>query len=97
MRKYNTAIFVHGCFWHRHVGCKYAYTPNTRSDFWENKFKNNTTRDAKVKDELCLRKIKCLIIWECTIKQMKTQTEFKDVITKKIEEFFRNDCLYLEL
>lgn len=97
LRKYNTAIFVHGCFWHRHIGCKYAYTPKSRLDFWENKFKKNIERDAKVKNELCLAKIKCLIVWECTINHMKKQKEFNDFIMERIEQFFHDDCLYLEL
>ena len=41
LRKYNTAIFVHGCFWHRHNGCKYAYMPKSREDFWAEKFETN--------------------------------------------------------
>jgi DNA mismatch endonuclease (patch repair protein) len=40
--KHNTVIFVQGCFWHRHQGCKYAYTPKSRAEFWEKKFAENT-------------------------------------------------------
>src|SRR3989338_7179007 len=43
--KYRTAIFVHGCFWHRHQGCKYTYTPKSRLDFWSRKFEGNVMRD----------------------------------------------------
>ena len=39
--KYRTAIFIHGCFWHRHDGCKYATTPGTTVEFWKNKFEKN--------------------------------------------------------
>ena len=63
LRKYNTAIFVHGCFWHRHPGCKYAYTPKSHVEFWQNKFDDNVRRDAVVKDELQEQRIKCLIVW----------------------------------
>lgn len=97
LRKYNTAIFVHGCFWHRHGGCKYAYTPKSRLEFWENKFKKNIERDQKVRTELYQVNIKCLIVWECTINQMKKQMEFKALVMKKIEQFLQDDCLYLEL
>ena len=62
LRKYNTAIFVHGCFWHRHQGCKYAYTPKSRVEFWQKKFNNNTQRDTVVQYELQSKGIKCLII-----------------------------------
>lgn len=70
IRKYNTAIFVHGCFWHRHQGCKYAYSPKSRVDFWQKKFDDNVRRDAVVREELQKQGIKCLIVWECTINQM---------------------------
>ena len=45
LRKYNTAIFIHGCFWHRHSNCKYAYMPKSRVEFWQNKFEANAKRD----------------------------------------------------
>ena len=45
--KYRTVIFVHGCFWHRHKGCKYAYTPKSRTDFWQNKFQGTVERDKR--------------------------------------------------
>ena len=45
--KHRTAIFVHGCFWHRHSGCKYACTPKSRVDFWNKKFQQNIDRDRR--------------------------------------------------
>lgn len=66
--KYRAVIFVHGCFWHRHPGCKYAYTPKSRLDFWEPKFEGNVMRD---KNNLSLlRKAGWLpiVVWECEIK-----------------------------
>ena len=47
--KYRTVIFVHGCFWHRHEGCKYAYMPKSRIDFWGKKFQRNVERDREVR------------------------------------------------
>ena len=47
--KYKTVIFVNGCFWHRHEGCKYASTPTSNVDFWNAKFKENTSRDSQKK------------------------------------------------
>ena len=44
LAKYHTAVFVHGCYWHRHYGCKYAYTPISRIDFWQNKFNSYIIR-----------------------------------------------------
>lgn len=46
--KYRTAIFVHGCFWHRHAGCKYAYIPKSRIEFWDNKFQSTVERDLNL-------------------------------------------------
>ena len=45
--RFKTVIFVHGCFWHRHDGCKFAYTPKSRKDFWEKKFRDNQARDTR--------------------------------------------------
>lgn len=68
--KYQTVIFVHGCFWHRHVGCKYAYLPKSRVDFWYNKFFKNVQRDLEIKNELVRLGWKILIIWECESKDL---------------------------
>ena len=91
IRKYNTAIFVHGCFWHRHQGCKYAYTPKSNVEFWQTKFDNNVKRDAVVGIELQERKIKCLIVWECTIKQMIKDSIVEKAILLQIESFIKNE------
>lgn len=91
LRKYNTAIFVHGCFWHRHQGCKYAYTPKSNVEFWQTKFDNNVKRDAVVGIELQERKIKCLIVWECTIKQMIKDSIVEKAILLQIESFIKNE------
>jgi DNA mismatch endonuclease, patch repair protein len=67
--KYRTVIFVHGCFWHRHLNCKYAYSPKTRKEFWNNKFLKNIERDNLVKRSLEDIGWKVLIIWECETKK----------------------------
>ncbi|EWY40534.1 XorII very short patch repair endonuclease [Skermanella stibiiresistens SB22] len=59
------ALFVHGCFWHRHPGCKANRLPKTRVDFWEAKFQGNVERDARVTAELERRGWTVLVIWEC--------------------------------
>lgn len=64
LRKYNTAVFIHGCFWHRHEGCKYSYMPKSRIEFWQKKFEMNMRRDCVVKAELKDADVKCLVIWE---------------------------------
>lgn len=87
LRKYNTAIVVHGCFWHRHPGCKYAYTPKSRIEFWQKKFDDNVRRDTAVAEELQKQGIKQLVVWECTIKQMRRDVEFAAQILPQIESF----------
>ena len=66
--KYKCVIFVHGCFWHRHPGCRLATTPATRADFWSHKFEQNTARDAQVTKQLETNGWKVLVIWECETK-----------------------------
>ena len=97
LRKYNTAIFVHGCFWHRHQGCKYAYTPKSRVEFWQKKFDDNIRRDAIVRATLQENKIKCLIVWECTIKQMMKSLQFREQIVADICAFIASDSMNMEI
>ena len=97
LTKYKTAVFIHGCFWHRHIGCKYAYMPKSRIEFWTKKFKANIQRDKTVRLLLEQSRIKNLIIWECTIKRMKKNHEYEEKIFNEIEQFFYSKDLYLEL
>lgn len=62
------AIFVHGCFWHRHTGCSKATTPRTRADFWGQKFAANIARDEKNEAALSEKGWRVVTIWECEIK-----------------------------
>lgn len=66
--KYKTVIFIHGCFWHRHPGCRYVSTPKTRRDFWEEKFNRNVLRDKHQAEELINAGWHVLVVWECEIK-----------------------------
>ena len=63
--RYRAAILVHGCYWHRHAGCKYAYTPKSRADFWQKKFDENVARDRR--DRCALKHLgwRVLVVWEC--------------------------------
>lgn len=61
------AIFVHGCFWHRHEGCRKATMPKTRVEFWRAKFARNIERDAEVQQSLRAGGWRVLVIWECEI------------------------------
>ena len=73
--KYKTVIFVHGCFWHRHENCKYATTPKTREEFWDNKFKQNVQRDKNNFKELKNLNWKVLVLWECEVKNIQNLRE----------------------
>ncbi len=64
-------IFVHGCFWHRHPGCRMASTPKTRVEFWSAKFDRNVQRDAAVIDALEAAGWRVLVIWECETRDRK--------------------------
>ena len=65
--KYQTAIFVHGCFWHRHKGCRFAYTPKTRPAFWQKKFSDNVARDQRSARNLRKEGWHVLTVWECEL------------------------------
>ena len=65
--KYRAAIFVHGCFWHRHLGCRYATTPKSNRDFWIKKFQDNLERDSRNETRLVDAGWTVHIIWECQI------------------------------
>ena len=97
LRKYNTAIFIHGCFWHRHSGCQYAYMPKSRVEFWQKKFDANISRDNVVRIELQDKGIKCLIVWECTLKRMKRNQVDCEKYLKIVEDFFKTKELFLEM
>lgn len=68
LHKYSTVIFINGCFWHHHDGCKYAYIPKTRTEFWLGKFKRNVEND--ISNQKILKDLgwNVIVLWECTIK-----------------------------
>ncbi|WP_328590108.1 DNA mismatch endonuclease Vsr [Pseudomonas amygdali] len=70
MRKHATVVFVHGCFWHRHPGCRYASIPKTRQEFWLPKFAANVERDGRKATQLHEMGWRVLIVWECETKDM---------------------------
>lgn len=67
--KYRAALFVHGCFWHRHEGCRYTTSPKTNSDFWRLKFEGNISRDARNVALLGEQGWRVAIVWECALKR----------------------------
>lgn len=63
------AIFVHGCFWHHHEGCKYATTPKSNVEYWQQKFERNRARDERVSKQLEGEGWHVVVIWECELKK----------------------------
>ncbi|MFJ2545389.1 very short patch repair endonuclease [Pseudomonas sp. NPDC087612] len=63
--RFRVCIFVQGCFWHRHPGCRYATTPKTREAFWRLKFDQNAARDLRNRNDLLQRGWRVIEIWEC--------------------------------
>lgn len=76
MKKYGTVIFIHGCFWHSHQGCKRATIPKTNREFWGKKLKGNVERDKKAREQLSRLGWKVIVIWECEVKDGK----FKEIL-----------------
>lgn len=68
--RFKTVIFVHGCFWHRHKDCRFAYTPKSRTDFWLKKLESNVLRDIQVKSDLETLGWRVIMIWECELRDM---------------------------
>lgn len=79
--KHKLAIFVHGCFWHRHLGCRLASTPKTRVGFWTSKFEENIKRDKRAIEALQCLGWHTTVVWECETKAV----DFKESLEKKIQ------------
>lgn len=97
LAKYGVAIFVHGCFWHRHEGCKYSYTPKSRKEFWQKKFNSNISRDRIVIDELKEKHIRCLVVWECAINQSQKKRWSSESLFDAVIEFIESGEDYMEI
>jgi len=75
--KWRVAVLVHGCFWHRHGGCAFAYTPKSRNEFWNRKFQLNMARDKVVLRRLRSLGWRVLVVWEC-------QTRYPDRLAHRL-------------
>lgn len=87
LSKYRTAIFVHGCFWHRHKDCRFATSPSSNVEKWEEKFTANIKRDEQVQEQLMQEGYRVGIVWECTIRKMQKDPQFRESILVKIMDF----------
>lgn len=80
--KYNTIVFVHGCFWHHHKGCKYATMPKSNVDFWEKKLYRNKERDERNRKELEAMGWNVITVWECELKKDNVEHTLEDLYIK---------------
>jgi DNA mismatch endonuclease (patch repair protein) len=71
--KHRTAVFVHGCFWHQHPGCKKSTLPKQNATFWSNKLARNVEHDNEVRRKLEEAGWKVLVLWECEVKRLKAE------------------------
>ena len=79
--KYKTVIFVHGCFWHGHEGCKYFVVPKTRTDWWLNKISTNKRNDEKAMIILRKEHWKIIVLWGCDLKPVKVEQSLKMLLS----------------
>lgn len=84
--KYRTIIFVHGCFWHGHIGCKRSGIPKTRTEYWSEKIRKNIERDTKNTKELTSMGWKVIIIRECEI-----EDKFDETMENVSQQIFKNE------
>lgn len=82
--KYNTIIFINGCFWHMHVNCRDFSMPQTNTDFWKKKLERNKQRDEEVISELKNLGWNVIIVWQCEIKGNLFESRM-EVLIKQIK------------
>lgn len=90
--KYRTIVFIHGCFWHQHPGCKYAVLPKSNTDYWLPKLKRNSERDKNTINMLVNASWKVIIVWECALKANA------DCTLEKLSTYILSDTIaFIEL
>lgn len=83
--RHRAVVFVHGCFWHRHEGCRYTTTPRTNEEFWQRKFLGNVDRDRRHVETLRSLGWRVATVWECALKQSVEDT------ARLVEEWLHGD------
>jgi DNA mismatch endonuclease (patch repair protein) len=92
LRKYRAVIFINGCFWHQHEGCKAAHLPKSRQDFWRQKFARNVARDQKVLYQLKIIGWRAAIVWECGLKK-----SCRDAMLEHLMAWLHSGAEYFEM
>jgi DNA mismatch endonuclease (patch repair protein) len=91
LAKHRAVVFVHGCFWHGHVGCRLAKVPSTRLDFWTSKLAGNRARDLRQLDQLRASGWRVAIVWECALRKDAERT------LADLAEFLRSSDPFAEI
>ena len=89
-RRFEAVCFVHGCFWHRHAGCRFATNPATREGFWQAKFDANVDRDQRNRSELLEADWRVAVVWECALRkggEVGTASELEHWLRGNSREF----------
>lgn len=89
LKKYRTVIFVNGCFWHGHEGCKYFVIPQTRTEWWMEKIRKNKERDSEEREKLRNAGWNIIVVWECQLKP-KQREDTLSGIESLLQQFFLN-------
>lgn len=79
--KYKTVIFVNGCFWHGHDGCRYFVIPKTNTEFWTKKIETNRNRDIRKINDIQILGWKVIVVWECQLKKEKADITLNNLKT----------------
>jgi DNA mismatch endonuclease (patch repair protein) len=93
--RFRAVLFVHGCFWHAHDGCKFATRPSSRMEFWKEKFEANRKRDRRNYDALAVSGWRVLVVWECAIKRLKEDELNR--LCETVERWLKSDDGYGEI
>jgi len=91
--RWRAVIMVHGCFWHRHPGCKFAYTPRSRTRFWREKFRENVARDERDLARLRAAGWRVLIVWECGLRDRR----LRESVLEQAAKWLRSRSTRMEL
>lgn len=91
--KHRAVVFVHGCFWHRHEGCRYTTSPSTRPEFWQTKFEANLARDSAVRATIMEDGWRVATVWECALRK----PERVELAATLLASWLRGDAPALEI
>ena len=92
-RRARLAIFVHGCFWHRHAGCEHARMPKSRLEFWQEKLQANVERDFRQLEKLKAAEWTVMTLWECETRDQKAIENFVNAVTQRVRDGPRSALL----